>query len=412
MTQDGLIAALDIGTHKVVCLIGEQARGSLKVRGAALRRSEGMRGGAVTDAAALEDAVRAAVGRAEQAAGAKVDQVAVSVSATSLLSQFRDVTVALEGKAVTRTDIEEALIIASKDFQDDDGQLIHAFPAALYVDGDLRSLTPNLVGQEMTVYGHFISAASTGLQNIAAVLAGAHLEVSHYVAKPLASGLGCLTEEEREVGSACLDLGGATTSLGLFANKTLAHGEILQGAADRLIVSIATEFVTTLAEAERLLAVHGAAVYDPADDRTLIEYKTLDSTGEQEVQAQRQRRDLTLLIQNYMIDLLEGIDGQLEAVGFTDGAARRLVATGGLAQLSRLSDLSRKVLGVPLRVGGALPTPGLPVSSRGPAFSAVRGLLDYAAAPERFAADFIYANQGAEQGSGLLRLFHWVRENF
>jgi len=408
MAQSGLIAALDIGCSKVSCLIAEREGKTVgRVRGMGLRLNEGLQNGALVNADLAEDAVRAAVGQAEKMAGASVDHIWLSLSSGAPVSHMVDVDLPLDGQPVTEGDVEVAMDTAMIRFDDSAQPPVHAFPAA-YRLGDTISANPpiDLYGKNLTVYAHVITAEQSAQQNLETVLRASHLQPAGFVVQPLASGLGCLVADELRVGAACLDIGSGTTGIGLFANGTLAHSEVLPYGSDVVVKAISGHFVTTMGEAARLLAVHGSALHDPSDGRQKIDARVLDSAGG-ERETQLLRRDLTLIIEDGFRAYLQDLAETLSGLGFDPRAGQRLVLTGGAAQLARLPELARQCFGTGVRIGLPAVLDGLPVSARGPGFSTTVGLLTYGADASRF----IHVQKHLKSGekSGLGRLWSWIK---
>ncbi len=411
MAQDGFVAALDIGCSKVSCLIAERSGADIgRIRGMGIRANEGVRGGALINADLAEESIRGAVGQAEKMAGSAIEDVWISLSAGNPESHMIDISMPMDGQPVGHADIDAAMDVALEKLADRQPEILHAFPAAYATDDVITTSPPHgLYPDELTVFAHVITASASAQKNLETVLRAAHLRPAGFVAQPLASGLGCLVDDELKIGAACIDIGAGTTGIGLFANTTMGHCEVIPSGSDILVKAIAGHFVTTLTEAARVLALYGAALHDPSDDRHMIDVKVLDGAGV-ETETQFPRRDLTLIIEDTLRAFLLELAERLTALGFDPASGQRLVLTGSAAQLSRLPELARQCFRTGVRVGLPPNFSGLPVSARGPGFSASVGLLRYGVDPDRF-LHMPSTPVGVPAASAMKRLWHWVKGN-
>jgi cell division protein FtsA len=370
-----LIAALDIGSSKVSALIVTPgADGRLTVLGTGQRESRGVKRGYITDMAASEFAVREAVELAERMSGVTVDDVWASYGAGGLVSDVANVEVELGGHQVEPSDVEE-LLNAGKSAIDRNGQVVlHAHPALYTIDRAQGVQQPiGLHAHRLGVDIHVIAADPSPLRNIDTVIRSAHLGVKAIVASPIAAALACLSDEERELGVALVELGADVTNVSVhFGGMLVGLRSIPLGAHD-ITNDIACAFGVQRRDAERLKCFYGSAMTSPRDNHEMIEATQIGA--EQGAEPLKiTRAQLMMVIRQRVEELTSQIEAALKEIGFTGPVGRQVVLTGGGADLKNIADYMQGVLGRAVRVGRPKQITGLPDAHSGPAFSTLVGL--------------------------------------
>ncbi|GAA4820032.1 cell division protein FtsA [Sphingosinicella ginsenosidimutans] len=378
-----LVAALDVGSSKVSALIAEPAgEGRLKILGTGQRESKGVRRGFIADMEKSELAIREAVEQAERIAGTNIDQVFVGFSAGGLVSDVASVELAIGGRRIADADID-SLLDAGKNSIDPAGRmLLHAMPALYTIDGMNGVRKPNgLHADKLAVDIHVVAADPSPVKNLDLCVRSAHLGVEAIVASPVAAGKACLSEEERELGVALVELGAGVTNVSVFAGGMLAGLKSLATGASDITDDIAAAFGTRRNEAERIKCFYGSAMMSPRDNHDMIELAPI--AGHQEgIETQRiTRAQLVTVIRQRLEHLASEIEAALKDLGFAGPFGRQVVLTGGGAELKGIADYAQGVLGRAVRVGRPA-MPGLPDAHSGPAFSTLAGLAQFAASDE------------------------------
>ncbi|WP_417458623.1 cell division protein FtsA [Kordiimonas sp.] len=415
-TPEGLIAALDVGSAKVACLIAEfDGAGHIHVRGVGNRANEGgISSGAIVDMEATEKAIRASVDQAEKMAGATVSDVYLTFSGGEPKSRVVEVNVDIAGHAVSQADLDKAVTLAKEQVDFSEDGLLHAFPAAYAVDGNFGVKAPiGMYGKKLSVALHVVTVSAGPLQNLQACVRRAHLNVAGVVVTPFASGLSTLVEDEAKMGAACIDIGAGTTSIAVFAQGALVHAEVLPFGGGQITEQVARNLLTPFEHAERLKTFNGAAVVDAADERLEIEVPQVGEDRDDAV-IRMPRSALTGVIQKELELLFGTISDRFEACGFAGIAGRRVVLTGGVAQAEGVRDLASKIMGRQVRIGRPELVHGLPQAAQAPTFAAAVGLLIYAA--KRPVEDTVNIKGNKKRtpppASAMSRLSRWVRDNF
>ena len=414
-SQEGLIAALDVGSAKVSCLIGEiDSEGQVRVHGVGNRACNGgVSAGAIVDMDIAEKAIRASVDQAEKMAGATVSEAYLSFSGGEPKSTVVEVQVDIDGHAVAQADLDKAIALAREQVDGDEDGVLHAFPAAYAVDGNFSVKAPlGMYGKKLSVALHVITVAAGPLLNLQACVRRAHLNVAGVVLTPFASGLATMVEDEAKMGAACIDIGAGTTSISVFAQGALVHAEVLPIGGGQITEQVARSLLTPFENAERMKTFSGAATVDPADERIEIEVAQVGEGGDDAI-VRQPRSALTGVIQKELELLFTTIGNRLDASGFSGVAGRRVILTGGVAQTEGIRDLASKILGRRVRIGRPEGIPGLPEAAKATAFSGAVGLLLFAARqPAMIAVKSKNKIRATPRKGAFGRFSTWIRENF
>jgi cell division protein FtsA len=377
---EGLITALDVGSSKVSALIAQRMDdGQLVVLGTGQRESRGVKRGYVADMHATELAIREAVEQAERIAGTNIEDVWVSFSAGGLLSDVVKLEADLGGHRVEQSDIDE-LLKAGRDAIDPQGKMVlHAQPTCYTIDGLAGVKRPlGLHADRLGIDIHVVSTEGSPVRNLDLCVRSAHLEVRSIIAAPVATGLACLTDEERELGVALVEIGAGVTNVSVFAGGVLAGlASIPMGSAD-ITDDIASAFGTARTWAERTKCFHGSANLSPRDNHEMIDVQpAIPDEGAEGPRITKAQLNAT--IRQRLERLMAEIQKELRKLGFQDPIGRQIVLTGGGAELKGIADYAQQSLGNAVRVGRPKGLIALPEAHAGPAFATLAGLARFAA---------------------------------
>ena len=256
------------------------------------------------------------------------------------------------------------------------------------------------------------SSDMASTRNLMLAVERCHLDIEAIVASPYASGLSVLVDDEMELGAAVLDLGGGTTTIGVFRGGHLTHVDGFAVGGNHVTMDIARGLTIRASDAERLKALYGSCLAAASDDRESI---AIAQVGEEADYAHHvPKSQLTRIIKPRVEEILELARDRLKASGFGPQAGRRLVLTGGASQLTGLADAARRIVSPQVRIGRPLGVRGLPESAKSPAFASAVGLLVY---PQFAGVEFFEPRRrGAMQATGtdgyISRVGRWLRESF
>ncbi|EZP54698.1 MULTISPECIES: cell division protein FtsA [Sphingomonas] len=382
VAPEGLITALDIGSSKVSAMIAQKGDGGeLIVLGTGQRESRGVKRGYIADMGATEAAVREAVEQAERIAGINIENVWVGFSAGGLVSDVAEVEFELGGHRVEQQDID-ALLTAGRNSIDPQGRMVlHAQPALYTLDGLTGVKKPlGLHADRLGVHIHVVAADGSPVRNLDLCVRSAHLEVKSIIASPVATGLACLSDEERELGVALVELGAGITNVSLFAGGMLVGLCSIPMGGQDITDDIASAFGTRRAQAERMKCFHGSANASPRDNHEMIPVMPIAAEDDVHGGMQITKAQLIGIVRQRLEHQMDEIRKSLAQLKFEGPVGRQVVLTGGGAELKGIADYAQQALGRSVRIGRPRGLTALPEAHGGPAFATLAGLAFYAAA--------------------------------
>lgn len=420
-----LLTVLDVGSSKVSCVIARlrpHESGALLpgrthrmvVLGIGHQRSRGVKSGVIIDLDAAEQSIRLAVDAAERMAGLTVDSLIVNISAGRLKSENFTASVNLGGHEVEQTDIRRVLAAGAKQALAAERHLVHSLPIGYTLDGERGIRDPlGMLGDSLGVDMHVLTADAAPLRNLELCINRCHLSVEAIVATPYASGLAALVGDEAEMGAACIDMGGGTTTISVFSEGKFIHADAVAIGGNHVTMDVARGFSTRMEDAERLKVMYGSALPSAADDRDLISVPPIGD-DERDVPNQYPRSVLTRIIRARVEETLELVRDRLNQSGLGHIVGKRVVLTGGASQLPGMPEAARRILARNVRIGRPLGIAGLPEAAKGAAFSATVGLLIYPQVAGIEERSVKAASSGLMTGTGgrIQRVGQWLRESF
>ncbi|CDP52569.1 cell division protein FtsA [Paradevosia shaoguanensis] len=421
--RTSLVAVLDIGSTKICCVI---ARLTPRAEGKALKGrthvaevigfgygpSSGVKSGVVTDLDKAEQAVRSVVGMAERAAGLTVESVIVNVTAGRLGSETFSATVSLGGQEVERSDLQRVLRAVNDRSVRPERSIIHALPIGYTLDGQKGIRDPRgMVGEKLSIDVAVVSAEMLAMRNIELVLNRCHLQIEALMATPYASGLATLVDDEAHLGVACVDFGGATTTVSVFSEGHVVYTDAIAIGGHHLTLDLARQLSVSVADAERLKCFYGSVLPGQADERDMIPIQPVGASHD-EAPGQVARSVLTRIMRPRIEEILTAIRDRMQATGMMDMCGRRFVLTGGGSELTGLPEVARRILARNVRNGRPMGIAGLPEIAKGAAFATVGGLLIY---PQVCGQEYVEP-RGGHRLTGtdgyFARVGSWLRSSF
>jgi cell division protein FtsA len=420
-----IVSILDVGTSKICCLIarlspreGSDAlpgrTHSVEILGIGHQRSRGIKSGVVANLDAAERSIRHAVDAAERMAGVTIQSLIVNLSCGRLTSENYSASVALTDRAVSEADIGRVLAAGRRHSVTEGRSVIHSLPTGYSLDADGGIGDPRgMLGQRLGVDMHVVSAETPPLRNLELCINRCHLSIEAVVATPYASGLAALADDEAELGCACIDFGGGTTTIAVFMKGQFVHTDAIAIGGHHITTDVARGLSTPIEDAERLKTMYGNALPGISDERDFLSVPPLgDEEGD--VPNTVPRSALTRIIKPRVEEILELVRDRLNSSGFASLVGRRMVLTGGASQLTGLPEAARRILARNVRLGRPLGIAGMPEVAKGPAFATAVGLLIYPQVAEMEQFDRGYETYFAKTGTGgyLARVGDWLRESF
>ena len=342
----GFIVGLDVGTTKICAVVGEVVNGELEIRGVSTAASKGLRKGVVVDIESTVESIKNAVKTAESFTGVEINAVYVGIAGSHIKGFNSYGAVGIRGKEVTCKDIERVIDSAKAVYVPLDREVLHVIPAGYILDGQDGIRDPSgMMGVRLEAKVYIVTGAVASVQNLLKCCEKVGLEVVDIVFEPLASAEAILTDDEKDLGVAIVDIGGGTTDIILYKNGCLRHTSVLAVGGNHFTNDIAVGLRVSISEAERVKKSFGFAITSMVADSEEIDI----------IQAGQGRkilrRYLSEIIQPRTEELLDLIKGELRSCSGYDIASTGVVFTGGGSLLEGLDRMAEALLGLPVRLG-------------------------------------------------------------
>jgi cell division protein FtsA len=405
-----VIAALDIGTTKVCCFIARVEPEKPQVIGIGHQISRGLRNGTIVDLEAAGASIVNAVHAAEEMAKETIEQVVTNLSGGFSASRIIKAEIGIAGREVGEAELQRVLNQGYLLREPGDRQIIHSVPVGFSIDDSRGIRDPRgMYGERLGVNMNVVTAGAGGVRNHTAAIGRSHLDVEALVVSPYAAGLSCLVEDEIGLGVTVIDMGGGTTTIGVFFDGNLIFADSVPVGGCHVTNDIARGLSTPVAHAERLKTLFGTAVSASTDEREMIAVPQIGE--EEEGHVNHVPKSLLVgIIAPRIEETFELVRNRLEASGFDKIAGRRVVLTGGACQLHGAREFAGLILDKQVRLGRPQRVAGLAEATGGPAFSAAAGLLHFAMSQRAETPHAARAAAGPPNGI-IGRLGHWLREN-
>lgn len=418
-----IVAILDIGTSKVVCLIARlrphppqnvlrRRSHGIEILGIGHTGAAGIKSGTVVNLGEAEEVVRHAVDLAERSASVQLESVVVSVSAGRLASELYSASINIAGSTITDGDISRVLAAGSRHSVREGRIALHSIPIGYSIDGVRGIGEPRgMLARQFAVDMHSVTADAAAMRNLMLVVERCHLSVETMVAAPYVAGLAVLADDEADLGAALIDMGAGTTTTAIFSGGRFIHADSFAVGGLHVTMDLARGLNTRIAHAERIKTLYGSVLTGGSDERDMIAVPPV-SDDEREPPQFVSRARLVRIIKPRVEEILELVRDRLAASPFQAEPRAQIVLTGGACQLTGLAELAGRVLGRPVRIGRPLGVSGLPDAAKGPAFAVSTGLLVY---PQTAHLEHFEPRQTRHLMTGtgyMARVGRWLREGF
>ena len=403
--ERNLLVALDIGTSKIVVLVGEITNDKkVEVIGIGQHASNGLKKGVVVNIEATVQSIQRAVEEAELMAGCEIHSAFTGIAGSHIRSLNSHGIVAIQDNEVTPYDVERVIDAARAVAIPADQKILHILPQDFIIDNQDGIKEPiGMSGVRLEAKVHLITGAVSAAQNIVKCVKRCGLEVSDIILEQLASSYSVLTEDEKELGVCLIDIGGGTTDLAVFVNGSIRHTAVIPIAGNQVTNDIAVALRTPTQYAEKLKLQYGCAQTKLADNKQPIEVR---SPGDRQGK-QSSVRALAEVIEARYEELFSLVAAELRRSGLEDAVAAGAVITGGGAQITGLAPLAEQTLNMPVRIGRPVDVLGMGEQLNSPVYSTSVGLLIYGLNQQDDPQMLIHKKKGA-----MGRIKRWFKNNF
>ena len=415
--RQGLVAALDIGTDKICCLIakplaevGNDGVANFELVGIGHCASRGIRSGVVVELDAAESSIRSAVEIAEQMAGENINKVIVGLNSNKIMSRLVSNETSIGGHQIDNADLKRAIDPSGLNGKLAEGyKLIHVVPVGYSIDGNRGIHDPlGMFGERLGVNLHIVSSSFSVIKNLETVINRCHLDVEKITISSLASARATLVDDEEKLGAICIDMGAGTTSISVFFENELVHVSVIPVGGAHITNDIARGLSTSQFHAERMKTLYGNCMMTTSDETEVIQVPLIGE-GEHESH-QIPRRLLVEIIRPRIEEILELVQKRLIGGG-VDKLANRVVLTGGAAQLPGVIQSAGQILRKNVRLALPKPVKGAANVVAGSPFSAAIGLLHIGFSKSYNATDLIQEPLSSSVGR-FGKIGQWLSENF
>ncbi|HYC47933.1 MAG TPA: cell division protein FtsA [Burkholderiales bacterium] len=368
-----LVVGLDIGTSKIAAIVAEiTSEGGFEIIGMGNCPARGLKKGVVVNIETTVNAIQRALEEAELMADCKIREVYTGIAGSHIKSFNSQGMVAIKDKEVGQQDIDRVIETAKAVQIPNDQQILHILNQEFIIDGQEDVREPlGMSGVRLEVKVHIVTGAVSAAQNIIKCVRRCGLEVRDLILQPLASAMAVVSEDEKDLGVALVDIGGGTTDLAIFTHGAIRHTAVIPIAGDQITNDIAMALRTPTKDAEDLKQRYGCALSQLADPQQMIEVPGIGERGPRELS----RKTLAEVIEPRVEELYSLVQAELRRSGYEELLSSGIVITGGSSMMQGMVELGEEIFHMPVRVGVPHYTGALAEVVRHPRYSTAVGLL-------------------------------------
>ncbi|HEY3487456.1 MAG TPA: cell division protein FtsA [Gammaproteobacteria bacterium] len=402
-----MIVGLDIGTSKVVAIVGEiGSSGEIDIVGLGSHPSRGLKKGVVVNIESTVHSIQRAIEEAELMAGCQIHSVYTGIAGSHVRSLNSHGIVAIKDREVTTADVDRVIDAARAVAIPADQKILHILPQEFVIDGQEGIKEPvGMSGVRLEAKVHLITGAVSAAQNIVKCVRRCGLEVDDIILEQLASSYSVLTEDEKDLGVCLVDIGGGTTDIAIFCEGAIRHTAVIPIAGDQITNDIAVALRTPTQYAEEIKIKYACALKQLANPDETIEVPSVGDRPPRKLS----RMTLIDVVEPRYSELMDLVLSELRRSGFEDLIAAGIVLTGGSAKLEGVIDLAEEIFNMPVRLGVPQFISGLADVVRNPIHATGVGLLLFGHANRESRREF-YADSGL--GGLWTRMTEWFKGNF
>lgn len=411
MANEELIVGLDIGTTKIVVLVGNIVDGSIEVVGIGQAPSRGLEKGVVVDIGQTTNSIRKAVEKAEKMADVRIDSVYAGIAGKHIDSINNSGTVSINrsDSVITREDVDRVIETAKAIQQiPPEAEMIHIIPRQFIVDGQEGITDPiGMTGTRLEADVHIVTGASTAVHNIVRCLDNLDINIDQIVLEPLASSHAVLSSAEKELGVVLMDIGGGTTDIAVFRNGDIWFSKVIPIAGEHITNDITVGLQTPLEAAEEIKIEAGTPLVDEIGEDETVEVATVGGDKKKRVS----KKKLAKVIDPRVQEIFDLSIQEVEDAGYKDLVPSGVVLTGGSALLKGVVEFANQRYGLPVRRGqNPQGIHGLKDVIESPIYATSVGLLKYALTSQDFMSNG--KRKKGTQNTFVSRLFQWLSKFF
>ncbi len=405
--KSDVLVGLDIGTTKTTAIVGEVTETGIDIIGIGTSPAKEMRKGVVVNIDNMVESIKTAVEDAEHMSGCRINSAYVGISGSHVKGQNSLGIVSIKGREVDEDDVQRAVEASRAIAIPIDREIMHVLPQNYVVDGQDGIKDPiGMSGVRLEAKVHIVTGSSSSIQNIVKSVSRVGLDIDAIVMEQLAASEAVLSPDEKDLGVALIDIGGANTAIAIFAEGSIKHTAILPVGGNYLTSDIATGLRTPLSEAEIIKLKYGCALTSMIPKEETIRVPSVGGREDREVS----RQILGRIVEPRMEEILNFVSKEIVRSGFEDMLAAGVVLTGGTSLLYGINELAEQVFDMPARRGNPTGVGGLADVVNSPAHVVGVGLIVYGS--KQLADDSIYGKKSSLFGNITRRIKKWIADFF
>lgn len=403
-----LLVGIDIGTSKVVTLVGEATiDGKLNVIGFGSHPSQGLKRGVVVNIESTVQSIQRSVEDAELMAGCEIYSAFTGIAGSHIRSINSHGIVAIRDHEVSQSDVDRVIDAAKAIAIPADQKILHVLPQEFIIDNQDSIREPvGMSGVRLEAKVHIVTGAVSAAQNIVKCMKRCGLSTSDIVLEQFASSQSILTDDEKELGVCMIDIGGGTSDIAIFTDGAIRHTAVIPIAGDQVTNDIAIALRTPTRNAEEIKIKYGCALQDLVDSNQIVDIPMVGDRAGRRIPG----RALAEVVEARYEELFTLALSELRRSGLEDFIAAGIVLTGGASKITGAQELAERVFKVPVRIGKPHNVNGLTDIIHNPIYATGVGLLVYALRQRQTQGDLVM-NQTSMK-SLWSRMKNWFQGNF
>ncbi len=407
-TEKNLVVGLDIGTSKVVAIVGEITKdGQIEIIGLGSHPSRGLKKGVVVNIESTVQSIQRAIEEAELMAGCQINSVYAGIAGSHIKSINSHGIVAIKDREVSDMDLDRVIDAARAVAIPADQRILHILPQEFIIDEQEGIREPiGMSGVRLEAKVHLVTGAVGAAQNIIKCVRRCGLEVDDIILEQLASSYSVLTDDEKELGVCLVDIGGGTTDIAVFADGAIRHTAVIPIAGDQVTNDIAVALRTPTQYADEIKIKYACALRQLANADETIEVPSVGDRPPRKLS----RQTLAEVVEPRYDELLGLVQAELRKSGFEDIIAAGIVLTGGSSKMEGVVDLAEEIFHMPVRLGKPQYVSGLADVVNNPIHATGVGLLLFGEQHQNSGARY-FSTEGGMKGIWD-RMKNWFQGNF
>ncbi len=369
-----LMVGIDIGTSKVVTIVGEVNGDKLNIVGVGSHPSQGLKRGVVVNIESTVQSIQRSVEEAEKMAGCQIYSAYTGIAGSHIRSINSHGIVAIRDREVTQMDVDRVIDAAKAVAIPADQKILHVLPQEYIIDSQDSIREPiGMAGVRLEAKVHIVTGAVSAAQNIVKCLKRCGLNASDVVLEQFASSHSILTEDEKELGVCMIDIGGGTTDIAIFTDGAIRHTAVIPIAGDQVTNDIAIALRTPSRNAEDIKLKYACALQDLTDSNQMIDIPTVGDRQGRHIS----RRALAEIVEARYEELFNLVAAEIRRSGLEDLISAGIVLTGGASKVEGAVELAERVFKIPVRLGVPQHITGMTEVINNPVYATGVGLLLY-----------------------------------